>query len=88
MEFRKNQLVTLTIEDMGVEGEGIGKVDGFTLFVKDAVVGDVIEARVMKAKKNYGYARLERILQPSKDRAEPKCFYHRQCGGCQLQALS
>ena len=85
---RKNQLVTLTIEDMGVEGEGIGKVDGFTLFVKDAVVGDVIEARVMKAKKNYGYARLERILQPSKDRAEPKCFYHRQCGGCQLQALS
>ena len=69
MEFRKNQLVTLTIEDMGVEGEGIGKVDGFTLFVKDAVVGDVIEARVMKAKKNYGYARLERILQPSKDRA-------------------
>ena len=88
MDYQKNQLITLTIEDIGVEGEGIGKVDGFTFFVKDAVVGDVIQARVMKTKKNYGYARLEQILEPSGDRTEPKCPYHRQCGGCQIQAIS
>ena len=73
---------------MGVDGEGIGHVDGCTLFVKDALIGDVITAKVMKMKKNYGYARLMEILTPSPDRVEPKCAYHKQCGGCQIQALS
>ena len=73
---------------MGVGGEGIGKVDGYTLFVKDAVIGDVAEVKVMKAKKHYGYARLMKILQPSKDRVEPVCPVARQCGGCQIQALN
>lgn len=88
MDFKKNDIVTVTIEDMGSEGEGIGKSDGFTLFVKDAVVGDTVEARIVKPKKNYAYARLEKLLTPSPYRAEPKCKYYRQCGGCQLQALS
>ena len=73
---------------MGVDGEGIGHVDGCTLFVKDALIGDVIKAKVMKMKKNYGYARLMEILSPSPDRVEPKCAFHKQCGGCQIQALS
>ena len=42
MEFRKNDLVTLEIEDCGIDGEGIGKADGFTVFVKDAVIGDTV----------------------------------------------
>lgn len=88
MEFKKNDIVTVTIEDMGSEGEGIGRYDGFTLFVKDAVVGDTVEAKIVKLKKNYAYARLEKLLSPSPYRAEPKCTYYRQCGGCQLQALS
>ena len=88
MEYVKNDIITVTIEDMGAEGEGIGKVDGFTLFVKDAVLGDTVEARILKGKKNYAYARLEKILTPSPYRVEPKCPYHRQCGGCQIQALS
>ncbi len=88
MEYKKNDTVTVTIEDMGNEGEGIGKVDGFTLFVKDAVIGDTVEAKIMKAKKNYAYARLEKVITPSPFRVEPKCAYHRQCGGCQVQALS
>lgn len=73
---------------MGTDGEGIGKVDGFTFFVKDALIGDEIEAKVMKVKKHYGYARLEKVLTPSSFRVEPVCRFHRQCGGCQLQALS
>ncbi|MDO4519639.1 MAG: 23S rRNA (uracil(1939)-C(5))-methyltransferase RlmD, partial [Eubacteriales bacterium] len=88
MEFRKNDMVTLKIEDCGVDGEGIGKADGFTVFVKDAVIGDVVTAKIMKAKKNYGYGRLMEILEPSADRVEPECAIARQCGGCQLQALS
>ena len=86
-EFKKDDCVTLHIEDIGTGGEGIGKVDGFTFFVKDAIVGDVIEAKIMKLKKNYGYARLMKVLTPSKDRVEPKCPVARQCGGCQIQEM-
>ena len=88
MVYNKNDIVTVTIEDIGTEGEGIGKVDGFPLFVKDALVGDTIEAKILKAKKNYAYARVEKILEPSPYRVEPRCAFHRQCGGCQIQALS
>lgn len=88
MEFAKNDMVTVSIEDMGAEGEGIGKVDGFTLFVKDAIIGDVVEAKIVKSKKNYAYARLEKVLTPSPFRVEPKCELHRKCGGCQIQAMS
>ena len=88
MEYNKNDIVTVFIEDIGTEGEGIGKIDGFTLFVKDAIVGDKVEVKILKAKKNYAYARVEKILEPSPYRVEPKCAFHRQCGGCQIQALS
>lgn len=88
MEFKKNDIVTVTIEDIGNDGEGIGKTEGYTLFVKDAVIGDVVEARITKCKKNYGYARVEKVVTPSSFRVEPKCAFHRQCGGCQIQAMS
>lgn len=86
--MKKNDFVTLTIEDIGVGGEGIGKAEGMTFFVKDAVVGDVIEARITKLKKNYGYARLMKILKPSEKRKEAKCPVARQCGGCQVQEMA
>lgn len=88
MKFQKNEIVIVEIQDIGNDGEGIGKVDGFTLFVKDAVVGDRVEARILKSKKNYAYGRLEKVLVPSPFRVEAKCVCHRQCGGCQLQVLS
>ena len=88
MEYKKNDIVTVEITDMGHDGEGIGKIDGFALFIKDALIGDVVEAKVMKVMKNYAFARLEKVLTPSSFRIKPKCAYHRQCGGCQIQALS
>ena len=88
MVYKKNDRVTVTIEDIGSEGEGIGRVDGFTLFVKDAVVGDTVEAKIVKSKKNYAYARLEEVLKASPFRVKPPCPFHRQCGGCQIQALA
>ena len=86
--MQKNEVVKVKIEDIGVGGEGIGKVDGYTLFIKDAIIGDVVEAKVMKAKKNYGYARLMKVLTPSKDRVEEAvCPMARKCGGCQIQEM-
>lgn len=88
MEYQKNDIVTLEILDCGADGEGIGKADGFTVFVKDAVIGDTVRAKLMKVKKHYGYGRLLEVLQPSPFRTEPKCPIARQCGGCQIQALA
>ncbi|MBQ7767071.1 MAG: 23S rRNA (uracil(1939)-C(5))-methyltransferase RlmD [Lachnospiraceae bacterium] len=86
--YKKGDLLTVTIEDMDTDGQGIGKADGYTLFIKDALIGDVVKVKIMKAKKNYAFARLEEVLTPSSYRIEPKCEHHRRCGGCQLQCLS
>ena len=85
--MKKNDIAEITIEDIGIHGEGIGKVNGYTLFIKDAIIGDVVEAKVMKAKKQYGYAKLLRVVKASPHRVEAKCAVARQCGGCQLQEL-
>ena len=55
MEYRKNQIAEIEITDLSDNGEGIGKINGYTLFIKDAVIGDVVKAKIMKVKKNYGY---------------------------------
>ena len=86
--MKKNEKIVVKIEDIGVNGEGIGKVEGYTLFVKDALIGDMVEAVITKAKKNYGYAKMLRILDASPHRVERKCPVARQCGGCQIQELS
>lgn len=86
--FKKNEILRVTITDQGNTGEGIGKIDGYAFFVKDTVMGDVAEIKVMKAKKNYAFARLMRIVEPSPYRVEPVCPVAKSCGGCQLQAMS
>ena len=88
MEIKKNDCFTVSIEDMSEDGSGIGKLDGYIWFIKDAVKGDVVEAKAMKMKKSYGFARLMRVITPSPYRIEPACPVARQCGGCQLQAMS
>lgn len=86
--MQKNDMVRVTVEDIGTNGEGIGKVDGYTLFIKDAIIGDVIEAKIMKTKKNYGYAKLIKIIEPSEYRVDPPvCPLSRKCGGCQIQEM-
>ncbi len=86
--MKKNQVFETVIEDMSEQGEGIGRVNGYTLFVKDALIGDRIEGRVIKEKKAYGYGKLLRILEPSPFRVEPLCPAALPCGGCQLQTMS
>lgn len=86
--YKKGDMIELDITDMSTTGEGIGKTGAFTWFVKDSVVGDRISASVMKTKKSYGYARLNKVLRASKDRIEPKCSVARACGGCSLQNMS
>ena len=86
--YNKNDVIEVEITDIGNDGEGIGKVYGYTLFIKDAVIGDVVKAKIMKAKKNYAYAHLEEVVKPSEYRTTPACHIAKQCGGCQLQFMS
>ena len=88
MNYEKNQILTVEIVDMTSEGEGIGKLDGYPFFVKDAIIGDKAQIRVTKVKKNYAYGRLEKVVTPSPFRVDAKCVFHKKCGGCQIQAMS
>ena len=85
--MKKNDTFQLQITDLGTGGEGIGKHEGMTFFVKGALPGDLIEAGVTKLKKTYGYARIVRILEPSEDRVEPICPVAGKCGGCQIMQM-
>lgn len=86
--MKKDDVIEVFIEDLSDEGAGIGKYEGMTFFIKDALVGDRVRAKIMKLKKTYGYARLMEILEASPSRVEPACPVARQCGGCQIQAMS
>ena len=85
--YKKGEMITVDITDFGENGEGIGKTDAFTWFIKDTVIGDKVTAKVMKTKKSYGYARLDSIIKESPDRIEAKCPVARSCGGCTLQSI-
>ena len=87
MNYKKNDVLTVEIEDIGHDGAGIGKVDGYTLFVKDAVIGDVVEVKVMKAKKLRIRKAFEDYYTICQPRGTP-CPYAKQCGGCQIQMMS
>lgn len=87
-KYRKNDQLELEITDISQDGLGIGKADGFTVFVKDSVPGDRILAGLTRVKKNYAFGRLIKVLAPSEDRTEAPCPIARSCGGCQIQMMS
>ena len=86
--MEKGQSVELRIEDMTNEGQGLGRIDGLAVFVKGAVVGDLVRAEVNRVKKNYALATATEVIEPSSDRISPMCPYSNQCGGCPYDVLS
>ncbi len=87
-ELKKNQIIELTIDALGSQGEGIGRHDGLAVFVPATAPGDRIEARLLKVKKNLAYAKIEQLLEPSADRVESGCGAFPQCGGCAYRHIS
>lgn len=85
--IEKDQVYQLEISSLGHSGEGIGKVEGFTVFVEDAIPGDLIKVKITTLKKNYGIGKLLEIINPSKDRVSPKCPVADTCGGCQIMYM-
>lgn len=84
----KNKDYKVEIIGIGHEGEGVGKVDNFTVFVKEALPGEIVEAKIIKLTKSYGVGKLLRVIEPSKERREPICGIYKRCGGCQLMHTS
>jgi 23S rRNA (uracil1939-C5)-methyltransferase len=87
MSLKKGQLIEVEIANMAFGGKGIAKIDGFTVFVDRAVAGDIIAARIIKKKKSYAEAVVDRLIAPSAFRVEEKCCYSGFCGGCKWQFL-
>ncbi len=86
--LQENKVYEVEIVDIGHKGEAIGKVNGFTVFVDGAITGDIVLAKITKAKKNYAVGDLLDIKKPSEDRVEPRCELTGICGGCTMMNLA
>ena len=82
------QRVTMQIDDIAFGGEGVGRVDGFVVFVPLVIEGETVEATITEVKKNFARAELEKVISPADMRIEPECEYFGDCGGCQYQHMS
>ena len=82
----KNKEYILDIISQGYEGEGIAKInDTFPIFIEGALKGEKVNVKIVKSKKNFAYAKLINVIEPSKERCEPICKINKRCGGCKLQ---
>ncbi len=86
--IQKNEEYIVDIIDNGIDGEGIAKIDGYTLFVEGAIKGERIKVLILKANKTYGYGKIIEIIQKSSNRIDPICPQYKHCGGCVLQHMS
>ena len=84
----RNEELALAIDNLGSEGQGIGRHEGFAVFVPFALPGERVRARVIKPGKSFAVAKLTEILEKSPERAEPPCPAFGRCGGCTLMHLS
>ena len=82
------QKVTLQIDDVAFGGEGVGRVDGFVVFVPLVIEGETVEAEITEVKKSFARANLVNIVKPAESRVEPECRYFGDCGGCQYQHIA
>lgn len=80
--------ITLTVNGLGSSGEGVGKYEGFTVFVKGALPEEEVRVTITLVKKSYAVGALEEIVKASAERVKPACPVYKECGGCQLQHLS
>ena len=88
--MQPNQTIELKIIDLGMEGEGIAKLEGYTFFVPYALPGETVKAKIthLKKGKNLGYADLKEIVEPSPDRVKTPCNRFGRCGGCTMMHLA
>ena len=87
MDIKKNEEYIVDIIDNGFEGEGIAKINNFTVFVKGAIKGEKVKILILKVNSSYAFAKIIEIITPSKDRCEEDCKSYKRCGGCDLRHI-
>lgn len=87
MKLLKNAILELEITDMDCEGMGISHYEEYTIFVKDALIGETCKALILKATTKIAFAKTIAILKRSNHRAIPSCPYFGKCGGCNLMHM-
>ncbi|MDY0395647.1 23S rRNA (uracil(1939)-C(5))-methyltransferase RlmD [Virgibacillus halophilus] len=85
---KKNDIVSLHIEDLTHEGNGVGKIEGYPIFIPYVLPGEKASVKVVKVNKNFGFGKLLEVQKTSPDRVEPPCDVFYKCGGCQIQHMS
>jgi 23S rRNA (uracil1939-C5)-methyltransferase len=88
LPVQKNEYYDVTVQDLTHDGAGVAKIDGFPIFIQNALPDEEVKIKVIKVKKGYAFGRLEEIYKPSPYRVDAPCPIYKQCGGCQLQHLS
>lgn len=86
--IKKNDEFMAEILSNGVGGEGICKIDGFTVFVPDTVKGDKIKGKILKVKSGYAFGKAAKIISPSELRQTPCCSRSDVCGGCDIACMN
>ena len=84
---QKNKEYIVTISDYGYEGEGIAKIDNFTVFVKDAMKGEKVKILIVKVNTSHAFGKVVEIITPSNKRQEADCNTYKRCGGCNLRHI-
>jgi 23S rRNA (uracil1939-C5)-methyltransferase len=84
---QRNDDIALTIDALGAEGQGIGRVDGYAVFVPGALPGECVRAHIIKAGSGFGVGKLMKIEVPAPERVDPPCAIFAACGGCALQHM-
>ncbi len=87
MEIKKNQEYIVDIIDYGMEGEGIAKIENFTVFIPNAMKGEKVKILIVKVLSSYAYGKLLEIIEPSPYRIESDCTTYQRCGGCSLRHI-
>ena len=85
---RRGDRVELVVDDLAFGGEGVGRADGYVVFVRGGLPGDRLRVRMVESRARFGRAVIDAVLAPSPDRVEAPCPYFGRCGGCRLQHLA
>jgi 23S rRNA (uracil1939-C5)-methyltransferase len=85
---RRGDALSLTIDDLAFGGDGVGRADGYVVFVRGGIPGDRLRVRLTEARARFGRGAIEAVDAPSPDRVEPPCPYFGRCGGCRLQHMA
>jgi 23S rRNA (uracil1939-C5)-methyltransferase len=88
INIKKNDIINLVIEDVSIDGDGVGRWNGMAVFVPKGAVGDSLLVRILKIKSNYLIGKIEKILSPSADRIALDCPVYNKCGGCAFRHVS